>query len=103
MKIEYDDNDKDYMEKVNESINGNGKYVPIIINSNSFYYIKFKANDYAKANNFILSLLGNSDVSNHMKDMFGIEIDSVYLSNPDSKKNEIAEYLRKVANELEGM
>ena len=102
MKIELEEKDINYINRVNEDIS-NGELPPLFVNEvGRDYFINFKCLDRAKANSFILSLL-NPARSKEMEEKFGIQFNSLNYCEGDNKIATLKEYLRSFLDTLENI
>lgn len=102
MKIELEENDINYINRVNEDLAA-GECSPLFVNEvGKDYYINFTCLDRAKANSFILSLCSQS-MNKEMEEKCGIYINSINYCHGDNKISELKDRLRSFLNELENI
>jgi hypothetical protein len=99
MKIELDKGDIDYINKINASIEAGDK-IPTFINEvGKEYYLRFEANDIAKASAFIMYFM-HPNKSQEILDEFGIDIKSIDFAPGGNKianlKNLLQDFIEKL-------
>jgi hypothetical protein len=102
MKIEMEENDINYIERVNTDL-ANGESIPLFINKkDGEYYIKFVCDDVAKANNFVMDLIMKCD-NKENEDKFGVHFLSLNYCHGDDKIASLKSRLQSFINELDNM
>lgn len=104
MKIELDENDLSYINKINKDLE-NGEQIPLFVGEKGKrYFIEFTCEDIAKANAFIMMFMNpNAEKVQELKDKFGIKVECISYCTGDTKREELKRYLRKMLQELEDM
>lgn len=98
MKIEFDEDDKNYIDRINKDLEI-GADVPLFINQvGKTYYINFTCTDIAKANAFIMEFLRPS---NNIMEKFGIRVNSLNYCEGDNKVYQLKEFLQNFLNQLD--
>lgn len=100
MKVELEDKDLSYINRINADLN-NGENIPLFINQvGKEYYIKFVCNDIAKANNFIMDLIMNPD-NKENEEKFGVQFISLNYYHGDDKISTLKSKLQSFIDELD--
>ena len=99
MKIEFNENDLDYMERINADIRNGTRNVPLFMNEGDTYYINFTCKDVAKAHTFIIDLI--QSLNNGLSESVGIEVNSVNLCEGDTKISELKDLLKSFMERLD--
>lgn len=104
MKIEFDENDLSYIEKINEGLKA-GEQIPLFIGEKGKrYYIEFICEDIAKANAFAMMFMNpNNEKILELRDKLGITVNCISYCSGDSKREELKNYLQRMLQELEQM
>lgn len=104
MKIEFDENDLNYIEKINEDLKA-GEKIPLFVGTvGKRYFIEFTCEDIAKANAFAMMFMNpNIEKVKELKDKLGITVNCINYCSSDSKREELKRYLEKILYELEQM
>ena len=101
MKIELEESDINYINRVNEDLDARLNSIPLLCNEiNKNYNINFTCLDRAKANSFILGLC-SPHMAKEIEEKFGIRINSINYCHGDNKLTELKDYLQTFLNELE--
>lgn len=102
MKIEFDENDLNYIEKINEDLKA-GEQIPLFIGTKGKrYYIEFTCEDIAKANAFAMMFMNpNAEKVQELKEKLGITVNCISYCSGDSKRGELKHYLQRMLQELE--
>ena len=89
MKIEFDESDLSYIEKINEVLRA-GEQMPLFINTvGKRYFIEFTCEDIAKANALVMMFMNqNTEKVQELKDKFGITVNCISYCSGDSKREE---------------
>ena len=98
MKVEFDERTKKYMDDINNGVITDALFVA---DTESTYYIEFKATDLGKANALVAELL-KPDTFNACREL-GIDVNCIALSNPDRKKAAIKQILQNAINDLDNI
>lgn len=102
MKVDIEQGDIDYINKVNADLNKGGN-VPLFINTKGKeYYIKFVCDDVAKANNFVMGLIMRQD-NKENEEKLGVHFLSLNYCHGDDKIERLKSKLQGFINELETM
>ena len=103
MRIELEDNDKEYIERLRDDIEA-GEAMPGIFNKGK-YSISFDIIDEAKANCFLYNMIFQTmyDKRNDIEDLLGVKFTSVNFTNTDPTINNLKEYLKQVLDDLDNM
>lgn len=99
MKIEFENGDLDYIERVNTDIINCTNDIPLLIKKGKTYYINFTCKDAAKANAVILELMNSS--YNGLEETTGMQINSLNLCNGDEKVGELKDLLKSFMERLD--
>lgn len=104
MKIEFDENDLSYIEKINEDLKAS-EQIPLFIGTvGKRYFIEFTCEDIAKANAFAMMFMNpNTEKVQELKEKLGITVNCISYCSGDSKLEEFKRYLEKMLHELEQM
>lgn len=105
MKFELTEQDKKYIDKLNEA-KGKNEYIPCFISEEGkSYYFEFKPIDIAKANAFASTLMcPNSETYEMLRDQCGIEVKALSVVNPvNSNVNRMKELLRQTMEQLDNL
>lgn len=104
MKIEFDENDLKYIEKINEDLKS-GEQIPLLVGTvGKRYFIEFTCEDVAKANAFAMMFMDpNVEKIRELKERLGITVNCISYCSGDSKREELKRYLEKMLRELEQM
>lgn len=103
MKIELDENDIKYINRVNQDL-ADGECPPLFCEIGKDYYINFTCLDRAKANNFILSLCApNPDITKEVEEKFGVRFNSINYCKGDNKITELKGLLQSFLNALDNI
>lgn len=108
MKIQFEETDRNYIDKVNEAI-ASGENIPILFKDiGSEISLDITINDIAKANNFILSIMRSANNTGllEIEEMLGVRFDRINLY-PNSVSpqvlDEVAVHLRAALSKLQGV
>ena len=101
MKIEFDENDYNYINKINEDLS-NGENIPLFISQlGKRYSIEFEAVDIAKANAFVMEFMNpNNEKIQHLRDL-GIDIKAIKYDQGRSRIEELKRYLTSMIEQLD--
>ena len=104
MKIEFDEKDLSFIEKINEDLKDRER-IPLFIGEvGKRYYIEFTCEDIAKANAFSMMFMNpNTEKVQELKEKFGITVNCISYCSGDSKIGEFKHYLQRMLQELEQM
>lgn len=106
MKFILDENDNEYIERLNKDLQ-EGNNPPICIYQiGGRYYIEFECLDIAKANNFALNLLmygRDINVQKEIEEKLGVSIKCIAYSNPDRKIDSLKEILKQALYDLDNL
>lgn len=104
MKIEFDESDLSYIEKINEDLKA-GEQIPLFIGTvGNRYFIEFTCEDIAKANAFAMMFMNpNAEKVQELKDKLGITVNCISYCSGDSKREELKRYLQGMLRDLEQM
>lgn len=102
MRIEFDENDLRYIERINEGLKA-GEQIPLFIGTvGKRYFIEFTCEDIAKANAFAMMLMHPSaEKVQELKEKLGITVNCISYCSGDSMKQELKKYLEKMIHELD--
>ena len=102
MKIELDEKDKRFINRINEDLN-NKESIPLFVGQiDKDYFIKFTCKDVAKANAFVMAFMNNNNSDALLND-YGVEIKALNYCFGDNKITEIKNKVQEFINELDGM
>lgn len=103
MKIELEDHDKEYIERLRNDIEA-GEAIPGIFLKGR-YSISFDIIDEAKANCFLHNMIFQTmyDKRNDIEDLLGVKFTSVNFTNTDPAITNLKEYLKQVLEYLDNM
>lgn len=100
MKIEFDDKDLEYIDKLNEDLR-NGEDIPLFVHSrDKKYNIEFTCYDIAKANMF-LSYIMNPRNTIELREYLGINITGIKYDIKDDALMNLRDYLQKMINDID--
>ena len=104
MKIEFNEDDLSYIQRVNEDLE-NGKRPPLFINQiGDTYTFEFKCTDIARANLFAFMMMASHlEEAKEFQKLFGIDVQCINYAKGDSKLNTLKSYLKNFLEELEQM
>ena len=104
MNITMNENDKIFIDNVNEDLRENKKDCILVVNNTDVQYsLNFKVLDVAKANAFLYSIVLQPDPNklNEIKDTIGIEFTSISYNHIEKEK--IKSILQNAIRELDLM
>lgn len=103
MRIELEDNDKEYIERLRDDIEA-GENIPGLFTKGK-YSVSFDIIDEAKANLFLYSMVFKTKQNKilDIEGLFGIRFTSVNFSDTDPTINNLKEYLKQVLDDLDNM
>ena len=104
MKIEFDENDLSYIEKINEDLK-TGEQIPLFVGTvGKRYFLEFTCEDIAKANAFAMMFMNpNAEKLKELKEKLGITVNCISYYSGDTKREELKHYLQRMLQELEQM
>lgn len=98
MRIILEDNDKNYIEKINQGLNTDNP-VPVFCGEKKEYLISFEVMDIAKASSFVAHLM-SSQKTKEVEDILGLRVTSINYSIGDVKLRELKYKLERFLEEL---
>lgn len=104
MKFVIEENDKNYIDKVNQDLAEN-QDIPLFINNvGKSYTLEFESVDIAKANAFVLNMMSSDkEKVKEVEDLLGIKIKAISYDKGSSSLNTLKNYLRNFLDQLESV
>lgn len=104
MKIDIDENDKRYVNEINECLAA-GEDIPLFISEKGRkYYFEFTCEDVGKANLFAVMLMNPSpEKVKELNENFGITVNAISYKDPAPNVHKIKELLQLLSQELDSI